>query len=305
MSKQKATLATREFEADALDIYAQDVGRHSRSLLTREEEAELGARALAGDSEARDLLVTKNLRFVITVAKKFQGRGRNLLDLINDGNIGLIMAAERFDPSVGVRFVSYAIHWVIQQIQAGLDRNDGDVRPTQTQMVRVRKVRRLQREAEQLFKRPYTVQELRALTGYSAERIQEAMDYREGSRSFDAPTNPYDNSSPTLDEVLDLTADDPADAELANEQRAHLARMLREILDDRERRVVTMYYGLDGRREYSLSEAGLIEGISRERARQIKQRAVAKLREAAPGYPMLMELFVTAGRAQAGQGAGI
>lgn len=285
-------------ELDVLDLYAKDVAR-SGALLSREEEAALGRRPLAGDKEAQDELVRRNLRFVISIAKRFRGRGRSFADLIQDGNIGLMMAARRFDPSVGVRFASYAVSWILQQIQSGLDGGNGDVRPTKTQMVRVRKVRRLQREARQRMGRDYTVDELVALTGYTPERVIEALDYREGERSMDAPTNPYDESAPGLDEILNLTSDDADEQEHARELREVVGRMLREVLDDRERRVLEWYHGLGNRREYSLHEIGLVENVSRERARQIAQRARAKLKEAKANYPELAELFVTkAGLAQ-------
>ncbi|HEX7122210.1 MAG TPA: RNA polymerase sigma factor RpoD/SigA [Gemmatimonadaceae bacterium] len=283
-------MANVEHTSDILAIYTRDVARYR--VLTPEEEREIGAKALKGDADAQEQLVRANLRFVITIAKRYRRHGVPLMDLIQAGNIGLAHAARKFNPEMGVRFISYAVFWISQQIQKEIDANDGSVRATQTQMVRLRRVRRLQAEARQKLGREYTVEELMELTGYTEARVREALGYRVTMKSLDEPVNPHDGSTTTLGQIIGHD-DGREDSEREREIQDTVQRVLRAVLSDREREVLEEYHGFHGRREMSLNEIGLTRRVSRERARQLKERGLKKLRAATQFHALLREVFTT------------
>lgn len=284
-------MSQRRPTSDILAIYTRDVARHS--VMDPEQEKRVGEKALDGDESAQEQLVTANLRFVISIAKRYRHHGVSMNDLIQAGNIGLYHAAKKFDPSVGVRFISYAVYWIVQQIQKEIDANKGTVRPTQTQMVRLRRVRRLQEEARQKLGRELTIKELKKETGYTEARIREALEYRMSVYSLDAPVSPGEDSSTTLSQVIP-DEDLRPEREHQNAQQRAISDVLSEVLSEREREIVEEYFGFHDRRELSLTEIGDRRNISRERARQLKERALKKLRAAREHHDLLGELFVTA-----------
>lgn len=275
---------------DVLAAYTEDIIRYD--VLTREEEEILGARAVNGDHEAQNALVQANLRFVVRVAKRYKDRGVPFMDLIQAGNIGMHQAAERFNPEHGVRFITYAIWWCRQAILKEIDSTHASVRATNQQQVRIRRVRKLQGEAEQKLGRPYTPEELQEITGYHPDRIKEALEYRVTMHSFDSPLPGSDDDATPLAEVLP-TFEDPEERELDRERASRLSLVLAEVLTDRERRIVEAYFGIGGRRRQSLNEIGDFLGISRERARQLKERALRKLQDSTAHHPFLLEVFTT------------
>jgi RNA polymerase primary sigma factor len=277
--------------SDVLAAYTRDVARYP--VLTLAEEQALGHRAVAGDDDARQALVRHNLRFVIRIAKNFQHHGVPLLDLIQAGNIGLVHASTKFDPRVGVRFISYAVSWIRQLVLREIDGNDTSIRATQTQITRTRRVKRLQSQARQRLGRDLTVEEIRAETGYTENRIREALDYRITVQPLDSPISPNSDTTTTLAEVIGQ-ADDSEERELTAARRSAINDLLGEILSERERQVLIEYFGLNDRRELSLAEIGCSRSISRERARQLKERAIQKLRDANPeSLAALRDLFTT------------
>lgn len=276
--------------SDVLAVYTSEVARHP--ILSREEEYQVGMRAMEGDKEAQDTLVNSNLRFVIRRAKRFDGRGVPLMDLINAGNIGLIHAARKYDPSMGYKLISYATRWIDQQMQREIDATKDDVRETPTQHVRIRRIRSLNARARQQIGRVLTMQELMAETDYTEAMINEALEYRVTIKGFDDPVSANDESSTTLAQVIGAE-DDRADREAEEELQQAVAQMMSAVLSPRESLILQDYFGFGGRREMSLTEIGESQGVTRERARQIKERALKKIREASGFHPMLQNLYVT------------
>lgn len=281
-----AALSPRD-RTDTLTLYTKDVARYP--LLTQAQEQEIGARALAGDLDAQNQLMEHNLRFVIMTAKPYQREGVQLMDLIQAGNIGLRYAARKFDPTRGVRFISYAVSWIRQAIQKELDTSTGDIRPTQTQQVRIRRVRRMQAEAVQQQGRELSVAEVAVRTNYTAARIQEAQDSRIRVTSFDAPAG-HDETGLTLAQTLGAE-DGREEAEAEAELRTVVHQVMARVLSERERTVLAEYFGFRTGEERRLTEIGQEQGISRERVRQLKERALRKLRAATELHPELLDVF--------------
>lgn len=281
-------MADRYKASDVLAVYTRDVARHK--VLSRAEEKEVGFRAMDGDMSAQEDLVRANLRFVITIAKRYKHHGVPLMDLIQAGNIGLAHAATKYDPTLDNRFISYAVHWICQQIQKEIDADNGAIGPSVTQMGRVRRVRRLQSEARQKLGRELTMKELQDETGYTKARIREAQEYRGAIQSLDAPVNPGDPSSTPLSQVIGY--DDGRERKEAEEALTRATdHVLAEVLSPREKAIIEEYFGFDNRRELSLTEIGANRDISRERARQLKERALRKLRDAEEHHQFLLEHF--------------
>jgi RNA polymerase primary sigma factor len=257
-------------------LYREEISRHN--LLTREEEMELGRRSLAGDLEARNELVQRNLRFVISVARKYRNKGLDLDELVSAGNEGLIKAAAKFDPSKGVRFVSYAAFWISQQLVKELDYSGDTVRPSQTQMVRNRRVRRLVAEARRGGKH-LSEEELMKETQFTRARVREALDTDISIMSLDAPVDSGDGSSATLGQFI---GDEEGfeDAGEARERWAAIDKAIGDVLDPRTAKVIRLYYGLhpDEPSPWPLTAIGEAIGVSRERARQLKDKGLAILK---------------------------
>ena len=262
----------------ALKHYLHSIGRHP--LLSREEEAELARRVRAGDLEALDRLINGNLRFVVSVAKKFLGRGLGIMDLIAEGNVGLITAARRFDERREFRFVTYAVWWIRQTIQAALQE--------QTRTVRLPANRA--REAVQINRQERRLEQQR-LGGVADDELAEAM-------AMDPANVARIRAASRPNVVLDLTARDDrpnlaetlADGDREGEAErlerealeAALAQAL-DLLDERERHIIVRYYGLGDGGQASLEDIGTALRLSRERVRQLRNRAFTRIREGARG----------------------
>lgn len=275
-------------ESDILAVYTRDISRYK--VLAREDEKRVGRAAMANDGEARQELVRANLRFVINVAKRYRHRGISLMDLIQAGNIGLTQAAKRFDPSRDNRFITYAVFWIRQAIAKEIDANHASIGPTQTQMVRVRRIRRLQYEARQRLGRDLTVAELVRETGFTRARVTEAVEFRPLIVSLDAPVNPADDRSPLLSQTISYDDGREGREEMASLAEA-TAKVLRSVLSARECEIIEEYFGLGRPHHVSLTQIGAMRGISRERARQLKDRALRKLKAAVEYHPFLLEHF--------------
>jgi len=262
-------------ERSALDQYLRDVSRYE--LLTPEEEIALGHRARRGDEEAVQGLVRANLRFVISVAKKYQNRGVSLIDLIQEGNVGLVTAARKFDPDQGVKFISYAVWWIRQAILASLA-NQG--RAVRVPLNRASDLARIFRERERLkqeLRRDPSLQEIAEAANLTPEIVQSLQTLNAAEIRLDAPIGDSEDSQL----VERFVTEEAAEPEEQVEERL-LAEQIDRALDTltpRDARVVRLYFGLDGGREHTLEEIGNMLGVTRERVRQLRDRALKRLRE--------------------------
>jgi len=261
-------------EAEALSLYLEEIREHE--ILGREEEVAIARRIHEGDEEALNRLVAANLRFVVSVARRYAGHGVPLADLVTEGNIGLIRAARRFDETKGVRFISYAVWWVRQSILQALTDGSRIVRVPSGQLEESHRVVRAVRRLEQELGREPTLAETAAELEISPGEVSQALGMRPGWVSLDAPL-PNDDESSMLDLIADPDLEDPnavaASAALRDVVESGLTR-----LPEREAKVLTQYFGLDGEPARSLEEIARGLGLTRERARMIKDRALVRLR---------------------------
>jgi RNA polymerase primary sigma factor len=276
-SKNGKSLAT-DPRASALDEslahYLDEIGKYS--LIGRGEEAELGRRIRAGDHDALDRLVCANLRFVVSVAKRYQHMGLSLPDLINEGNLGLIHAAERFDQTRSTKFITYAVWWIRQAILRALA---DDAHLVRLPSGRAGTARRLGRRADALHQelgRVATPKELAADMGVNEQEVANTMLVARGYMSLDAPLGADSET-----EMIEYIADDLSDAPHDETTERALGTSVHDALthlSDRESMVLRLYFGLDGIDPMTLEAIGAILGITRERVRQIKTKALSRLR---------------------------
>jgi RNA polymerase primary sigma factor len=262
------------FDDGLLDQYLRDISAYP--LITREDEAQLAVRIRAGDEEALNTLVRANLRFVVSVAKKYQNQGVSLSDLINEGNLGLIRAARRFDETKGIKFISYAVWWIRQAILQALAEQSRIVR---VPLNRAGDMHRIGRRAAALIQelgREPTNEEIAEGMELSEEEVAKTMAISHTHLSLDAPLTPGEEHS-LIDHIADNDSPLPDEAifEKALIETVHQSL---SVLKPREAKVLRMYFGLDGDEPMTLEDIGGAMGVTRERVRQIKDRALAKLR---------------------------
>jgi len=263
-------------ESQALEKYLQEISREE--LLSPEEEVELAQRIRRGDEQASERLIKANLRFVVSVAKQYQNQGLSLPDLINEGNVGLIKAARKFDETRGFKFISYAVWWIRQSILQAISEQSRLVRLPLNQVGSVNKINRTVSRFEQENERRPSVEELARETNLSEEKVDQAMQVNTRQVSVDAPLSSSDDG--TLIDIMSDEDDPATDSELVKESlRDEIARVLKS-LSERERKIVRAFYGI-GEREMTLEEIGEKYGLTRERVRQIKEKAIRKLRSSA------------------------
>ncbi|MBQ9357309.1 MAG: RNA polymerase sigma factor RpoD/SigA [Prevotella sp.] len=273
MRQLKISKSITNRESESLEKYLQEISREE--LLTTDEEVELAQRIKAGDRKALDRLTRSNLRFVVSVAKQYQNQGMSLADLINEGNMGLIKAAEKFDETRGFKFISYAVWWIRQSIIQAISDQSRLVRLPLNQVGSVNKVNRAVSKFEQENERRPSVDELQEQIDLPLDKIDEAMHISSRHMSMDAPLNEGEDSS--LLDIMENTDAPMADRELLKESlRAEVASVL-NTLSVRERKIVKAFFGI-GQPELTLDEIGAKFGLSRERVRQIKEKALRSLR---------------------------
>ncbi len=269
-------------EQSALDQYLRDVSRHE--LITPDQEKELGARAQEGDEDAIQELARANLRFVISVAKKYQNRGVSLTDLIQEGNVGLVTAARKFDPDQGVKFISYAVWWIRQAILASLA-NQG--RAVRVPLNRASDLARIFREKERLkqeLRREPSAEELSEATDLTPELVESLQTLNAAEIRLDAPIGDSEDSQL----VERFISEEAAEPEMEVEGRL-LGEAISEALgtlEPRDAKVLRLYFGLEGEREHTLEEIGNMLGVTRERIRQLRDRALRRLREGNKGVAL-------------------
>lgn len=263
----------------AIDHYLKEVSRHE--LITPEEEIELGHRAQAGDEDAVQMLARANLRFVISIAKKYQNRGVSLIDLIQEGNVGLITAARKFDPDQGVKFISYAVWWIRQAILAALANQGRSVRVPLNRASDLARIFRERERLKQEMGRDPTTEEVAAAAKLTPETVEYLSTLNASEVRLDAPIGETDDSQ-LVDRFVVDEADEPEEAVEDRIMSERVGAAL-ETLQERDAKVLRLYYGLEGNKEHTLEEIGNMLGVTRERVRQLRDRALRRLREGEMG----------------------
>lgn len=273
MRQLKISKSITNRESASLDKYLQEIGHEE--LLTTDQEVELAQRIRKGDKRALERLTKANLRFVVSVAKQYQNQGLSLPDLINEGNVGLIKAAEKFDETRGFKFISYAVWWIRQSILQAIAEQSRLVRLPLNQVGSVNKITRELNKFEQEHERKPSVDEIAERVDLPEDKIADAMKANSRHVSMDAPIADGEDSS-----MIDFLAGDSSntDRELAIESlKAEVSRILK-LLTDKEQKVLRAFFGIDGSSEMTLDEIGEKYNLTRERVRQIKEKALRRLR---------------------------
>ena len=261
-------------DTGTLDKYLSDIAKER--LLTADEEVELAQRIKDGDQVALDKLVRANLRFVVSVAKQYQNQGLSLQDLINEGNLGLVKAAQRFDETRGFKFISYAVWWIRQSILQAVAEQARIIRLPMNQVGALAKVKKAISILEQKLERRPTTKEIADAVGLDEDKVEQLMSLNSRHVSTDAPLDDSDDAN-----FLDVfVQDDEVQTDTAVEQEStnKAIRHSLDMLSEKERTILCLYFGLGTQREYSLEEIAMKLDISRERTRQIRDRALKRLR---------------------------
>lgn len=277
MRQLKITKSITNRESQSLEKYLQEIGKVD--LLTPEEEVDLAKRIKQGDQQALEKLTKANLRFVVSVAKQYQNQGLSLSDLINEGNLGLIKAAQRFDETRGFKFISYAVWWIRQSILQALAEQSRIVRLPLNKVGSLNKINKAFSQLEQEYEREPSAEELAAILDIATEEVETTLGVAARHVSMDAPfVEGEDNSlldvlensnTPTTDQGLEYT----------DSLRREIERSL-STLTERQRDVIKLYFGIGVEHPMSLEDIGEKFGLTRERVRQIKDKAINKLRSA-------------------------
>ena len=273
---KRIRVATRKSVLDdgSLDQYLRDISQYS--LITRADEVALAQRIRAGDQEALDCLVRANLRFVVSVAKKYQNQGVSLSDLINEGNLGLIRAAHKFDETKGIKFISYAVWWIRQTILQALAEQSRIVRVPLNRAGTLHKLGKTANAMLQELGREATTAELAHELSLTEEEVAHTMSISQTHLSLDAPLAPGEDNK-LLDYLPDTMHATPDERTFEKALAASIEEALCS-LKEREAKILRLYFGLDGSEPMTLEEIGASLNITRERVRQIKEKALSRLR---------------------------
>lgn len=274
MRQLKITKTITNRENASLDKYLQEIGHEE--LISAEEEVELARRIKTGDRKALEKLTKANLRFVVSVAKQYQNQGLSLPDLINEGNIGLLKAAEKFDETRGFKFISYAVWWIRQSILQAIAEQGRVVRLPLNQVGSVNRINKVLSKFEQENERRPSVDEIADKTDLPHEKIEDVLKVNTRQVSVDAPMADGDGTS--MIDFMQSDSDPSTDEELLKESlRAEIASAL-SVLNDRERNVIEAFYGIN-QPECTMEEIGKKYGLTRERVRQIREKAIRRLKQ--------------------------
>ena len=260
-------------ESLSIELYLREIGQ--KELISIDEEAELASRIRQGDRKALDRMICSNLRFVVSVAKQYQNQGLSLDDLINEGNLGLMKAAEKFDETRGFKFISYAVWWIRQSILQALAEQSRIVRLPLNQIGTSSRVKKAQLQFEQENNRPASDEEIAEMTGITVEKVSDTMKQKNHHISVDAPFT--DGEEGCLLDVMENDDSPRADSTMEKESLSKEIDHVLDILTPREKNIIRMCYGL-GNREMTLDEISYEFGLTRERVRQIKEKAIRRLR---------------------------
>ena len=274
MRQLKITKQVTNRETASLDKYLQEIGRVD--LITAEEEVELAQRIKAGDEMALEKLTKANLRFVVSVAKQYQNQGLSLPDLINEGNLGLIKAARRFDETRGFKFISYAVWWIRQSILQALAEQSRIVRLPLNKIGSINKINKAYALLEQRLERPPTAEEVAKELDLTEDEVKQAMKNSGRHVSMDAPLVEGEDSN-MYNVIGSEDSPNPDEGLMIDSLRQEIGRAL-ATLTPREGEVVKAYFGLNGAHAMTLEEIGEAFDLTRERVRQIKEKAVRRLK---------------------------
>ena len=285
MRQLKITKSITNRESASLDKYLQEIGREE--LVSPEEEVELAQRIRKGDQEALEKLTRANLRFVVSVAKQYQNQGLSLPDLINEGNLGLIKAAEKFDETRGFKFISYAVWWIRQSILQALAEQSRIVRLPLNQVGSLNKINKALGKFEQENERQPSADELAEMIDIPKDKINDTLRVSGRHVSVDAPFVEGEDNS--LLDVLPNDDSPSADRGLTNESLSTEIECALQILTGREREIIKSFFGI-GCQEMTLEEIGERLDLTRERVRQIKEKAIRKLKK--PAASKLLKTYL-------------
>ena len=270
---------TDDISDDSVRMYLREIGKIP--LLTQEEESELSKKATAGDRKAKDRMAEANMRLVVSIAKRYSGRGLDLLDLIQEGNTGLLRAVDKFDPEKGFKFSTYATWWIRQAITRAIADQARTIRIPVHMVETINKLMRTQRRLTQELNREPTNEELAKEMDMEVEKIEHIMKIKQDITSLDAGIGRDDNDGEesTLGDFIEdedtASPEESASSQLLKEQ----VREILGSLSDRERKILEMRFGLNGTKSHTLEEVGLEFAVTRERIRQIEAKALLKLRK--------------------------
>ena len=286
MRQLKISKSITNRDSASLERFLSDISKVQ--MIGADEEVELARKIKAGDEDALNKLVTTNLRFVVSVAKQYQNQGLSLQDLIDEGNLGLVKAAQRFDETRGFKFISYAVWWIRQSILQAVAEQARIIRLPMNQVGALAKVKKAVALLEQKLERRPTNKEIAEEVGMAEDKVEQLLNLNSRTVSTDAPLDDEDDAN-----FLDVfIADDEVqtDAVVEQESTSNAIRNSLDMLNEKERTIICMYFGLGTTREYSLEEIAMKLDISRERTRQIRDRALKRLKSEpnSPLYQMYM-----------------
>ncbi len=274
MRQLKITKQVTNRDTLSLDKYLHEIGKVE--LLSAEKEVELAKRIKKGDRAALEILIKANLRFVVSVSKQYQNQGLSLPDLINEGNLGLIKAAERFDETRGFKFISYAVWWIRQSILQALAEQARIVRLPLNKIGSINKINKAFSKLEQEFQREPTVDEVAELMESKPALVEDSMNFSSIHVSMDAPLRDEEGNN-LYDVLLNDDSPKPDEQLMDSSLRQEIERSL-ATLGEREAEILRFYFGLKGYQPHTLEEIGDEFGLTRERVRQIKEKAIKKLK---------------------------
>lgn len=284
MRALKLTNSIAQRDSESVEKYLSEIGKNS--LISYEKETELAQKIKNGDIDALDELVNANLRFVVSVAKQYQNQGLALNDLINEGNLGLIRAAQKFDEKRGFRFISYAVWWVRQSIMQAIIEQSRIIRVPINKVGTFTKIKRAFQSFEQEYQREPSVDELAEHLGMSKDDVNDYFNNNAPTVSTDAR---FEEGSSIADTLSNKEEPNPEQS-LIKQSAENAVINLLEVLSERETDVIVSYFGLYGKQPMTLEEIGKKYGVTRERVRQIKEHAMQKLKE--HSNPNLLDSFL-------------